>query len=562
MHDAVGIVVPMPTQLSSEVWRTVVAPALGRLGFASWEFDLDTGELWWSENGGLLVGRSAGFTPQGLDDAFGIVIDDAGRPRMVEQIVAALDDGPIVSDRQMVLPDGSAKWLRHRYQSVVDDDGRPLRLVGVMVDIDERKQQEMEASGLAQAGEALNQSLNVSETLRAVGDVIIPDLADWCVIDLLEEGQLRPAFVAHVDPDKVRWAEAIQAEYRQDMNSPVGAPNVVRTLQSEFYPHIPDEVLRAVSHGDDRMYEILSKVGCRSVLVVPVMARGEVIGTLTMVTADSGRTFTQQSVRFAERLALHVGPALANARLHTELEQAWDGQRRAVETLQRGLTPDPLNEIPGLTLAVEYEMGGEAKVGGDWYDAFTTTTGEIALVVGDVVGRGVPAVAAMTRYRYGLRALLVSGLAPGAALSMLNRTAVADQPTADDGFATVICMTFDPAVHTLTWARAGHPFPMLREPDGRVRALRSLSDPPLGVRRDHEYVEDHTDVVVGATLVLYSDGLIERRAENIDTSTERLMTELAVAPAEPTLLVRHLLDRLPAAPSTDDAAVLVVRFDA
>ena len=95
--------------------------------------------------------------------------------------------------------------------------------------------------------------------------------------------------------------------------------------------------------------------------------------------------------------------------------------------------------VAGLTLAVEYEMGGEAKVGGDWYDALTTVTGKIALVVGDVVGRGVPAVAAMTRYRYGLKALLSAGHPPGEALSMLNRTATADQPLADDGFATVIC---------------------------------------------------------------------------------------------------------------------------
>jgi serine phosphatase RsbU (regulator of sigma subunit) len=528
---------------------------------ASWECDLVTGELWWSDNGGLLVGRPAGFTPRDLNDAFGIVIDDTSRPRDTEEIIAALKDGPIVSDRQMVLPDGSTKWLRHRYQLAVDGDGTRLRLVGIMVDVDHWKQRELEESGLARAGEVLNQSLNVPDTLRAVAEVVIPDLADWCVIELLEDGQLRPALTAHVDPEKVRWAEAIQAEYPQDMDSPIGPPNVVRTGKTEFYPVIPDEMLVAVSQGDDRMYEILSQVGYRSVVVVPLMVRGEVLGTLTMVMADSGRKFTEQSVRFAERLALYVGPAIGNSRLHADLVAAWEGQRRAVETLQRGLTPDPLTEIPGLTLAVEYEMGGEAKVGGDWYDAFTTATGEIALVVGDVVGSGVPAVAAMTRYRNGLKALLASGHRPGEALSMLNRTATSEHPTADDGFATVICMCFDPVAHTLTWARAGHPFPMLRQPDGTVVALRTLSDPPLGVKPDHQYSEDQTPIAVGSTLVLYSDGLIERRGEDIDTSTDRLVAEMAVAPTEPAELVRHLLDRLPAAPATDDAAVLVVRFD-
>lgn len=551
----------MPTKLSSEVWRSVVAPALAGLGVASWEFDLSTGDLWWSDNGGPIVGRPTGYSPRSLDDAFGIVVDDASRPRHADEIVAALRDGPVVADRQFLRPDGTARWLRHRYQLAVDEQGTPERVIGFMVDIDARKQQELEETGLARAGEALNQSLSVPDTLQAVGEVLIPELADWCVIELLEEGELRPVLTAHVDPDKVRWAEAIQAEHPQDMQSPIGAPNVVRTKQPEFYPHRPDEMSLDASEGDQRIYEFLRRVGYRSVLVVPLMVRGDVIGALTLVMSDSGRTLTERSVRFAERLALTVAPAIANARLHTRIEEAWEGQRRAVETLQRGLSPDPLPDLPGLTLAVEYEMGGEAKVGGDWYDALTTVTGKIALVVGDVVGRGVPAVAAMTRYRYGLKALLSAGHPPGEALSMLNRTATADQPLADDGFATVICMCFDPKAKTLTWARAGHPFPMLRDADGTVRALRTLSDPPLGVKPDFEYSEDRTTVAPGSTLVLYSDGLIERRGEDIDTSTERLLEELPAAPAEPEQLVRHLLDRLPAAPSTDDAAVLVVRFD-
>ena len=539
----------------------MVAPALAELDMAAWEFDLETGELWWSENGGLLVGRPAGFIPSDLNAAFGIVVDDADRPHDVEGMVTALKDGPIVSDRQMVLPDGSTKWLRHRYHLAVDEEGNPRRLVGVMVDVDLWKQRELEEAEVARAGERLNQSLSVADTLRAVADVIIPDLADWCVIELLDEGQLHPALTAHVDPDKVRWANAIQAEYPQDMDAPMGPPNVVKTGQAEFYPDIPDEMLVTVAKGDQRLYEILSQVGYRSVVVVPLKTRGEVIGTLTTVMADSGRTFTEQSVRFAERLALYAGPAIGNARLHTAVEEAWRGQRRAVETLQRGLTPDPLPEIPGLTLAVEYEMGGEAKVGGDWYDAFTTVNGEVALVVGDVVGSGVPAVAAMTRYRNGLKALLASGNGPAEALSMLNRMATSDQPVGERGFATVICMNFDPGTRALRWGRAGHPFPMLRHPGGDVEALRTLSDPPLGVRPDHTYSEDRTTIASGSTLVLYSDGLIERRGENIDTSTDRLVAELGNAPADPERLVRYLLDRLPGTPATDDAAVLVVRFD-
>jgi serine phosphatase RsbU (regulator of sigma subunit) len=545
-------------QASSREWRVIVASALAQAGVASWEYDLKTGELWWSENAGPLFGRPEGFTPEGFDEAIALMDPGDGRPSDIDQIVAALEPGPVEVERRAVLPDGSTRWTLNRYFVMRDGSGDPVRLAGMMSDIQDRKRREQEDELLHHANQALMGSVEWSSTLQATADLLVPDLADWCVIDLLRDGVLEPVARAHIDVEKLRWAEAIQAEYPPDMDAALGAPNVVRTGVSELYMEIPDELLVAVAEGDERLLEILRAVGYRSVIVVPLRGRRAVIGTMTLVMADSGRSYDEVALRFAERVGGQIGVAMENADLHAQLSATLDRERAAVHTLQEGLAPDPLPDLDELELAAHYEIGGSNNVGGDWYDVFVRGEGSICLVIGDVVGRGIPAVASMSRYRNSLRALLMEGHSPGRALTILN--GMHDHRVPEDGFATVECVAYEPSARTLTWSSAGHPPALLRDRAGQVSQLWREPQPPLDVARGFEYEEAIVEVDPGGLLVLYTDGLIERRGESIDVSVRRLVQALESAPESPKSVVDQLLKRLPTYPSEDDLVVLVARF--
>ncbi|REK21368.1 MAG: GAF domain-containing protein [Actinobacteria bacterium] len=546
-------------QASSREWRIVIASALEQMDIASWELNLDTGELWWSENAGPLFGRPRGFVPAGFAEADKMFASEDQRPRDLDLVIEKVSEGPVEVERRALLPDGSIRWTYHRYFLMNDGDGRPQRLAGMMTDIDERKRREIEDDLLIEASHVLGRSLELEKTLDATAQLLVPSVADWCVIHLSDEGSLEGVAIAHVDPEKVRWARKMQEEYPPEMDAPYGPAHVIRTGEPELYSEIPDEVLVASARGDERRLELLRSVGYRSALVVPLRSGDSVIGAMTLVTSESNRRFDQNSLEFAERLGGQMAVFIDNARLHTKLLDAWKGQSEAIETLQKGLTPDPLPELASVAFAAHYEIGGEEKVGGDWYNAFLLPSGLVAMVIGDVVGRGVPAVTTMTEYRNALRVLLVEGYGPGEAISRLNSYATWRSPDGA-GFATASCLLYDPDKSLLTWASAGHPPTMLRSATG-VERLDHRSDPPIGVKSDHSFAEFSRQLSGGQTLVLYTDGLIEHRKENIDVSIDRLATELAKAPSAPEGAVKHLLSRLPSYPSKDDVAILVAQFE-
>lgn len=545
-------------QASSREWRVIVASALAQAGVASWEYDLTTGELWWSENAGPLFGRPEGFTPSGFEEAIALMDPGDDRPSDIGEIVAGLEPGPVQVERRALWPDGSTRWTLNTYFVMREASGEPVRLAGMMSDIQDRKRRELEDELLHHANRVLMESVDWTSTLQATADVLVPDLADWCVIDLLRDGVLEPVARAHTDVEKVRWAEAIQAEYPPDMDAQLGAPNVVRTGVSELYSEIPDELLVSVAEGDERLLEILREVGYRSVIVVPLRGRRDVIGTMTLVMADSGRGYDQAALGFAERVGGQIAMAIENAELHARLSEALEREKAAVHTLQMGLAPDPLPGLAELDLAAHYEIGGTNNVGGDWYDVFTCRDGSICLVIGDVVGRGIPAVASMSRYRNSMRALLMEGHPPGHALTILNGMNAND--ALEEGFATVVCAKYEPLASTLTWSSAGHPPALLRDSAGQVSQLLRPPQPPLDVVRGFEYEEGVVEVEPDNLLVMYTDGLIERRGESIDMSVRRLIDALESAPESPKGVVDQLLERLPSYPSDDDLAVLVARF--
>ncbi|HEX2086238.1 MAG TPA: PP2C family protein-serine/threonine phosphatase [Solirubrobacteraceae bacterium] len=221
------------------------------------------------------------------------------------------------------------------------------------------------------------------------------------------------------------------------------------------------------------------------------------------------------------------------------------------EALARGLRPDALPRIPGVQVAGRYEPGG-GHVGGDWYDAITFDDGRLLVALGDVAGHGPDAAGLSARLRHILRAYAEDGFGPAALLDRLDRS-VGDKP------ATVACLLLDPAERRVTYAIAGHLPPIVRHADGSVRWLdRARSVPLAGLEpRRHEVTEPLED---GATIVLFSDGLIERRDESVERGMGRLREAVARIGGEPAALAHRLVNEL-APECTDDVSVLAVRLD-
>ena len=242
---------------------------------------------------------------------------------------------------------------------------------------------------------------------------------------------------------------------------------------------------------------------------------------------------------------------------------ALDGVRRfehehgIADTLQRSLLPEQLPEVPGVAVGARYRAGGAGvEVGGDWYDVIPLPDGRVVLVLGDVMGKGLPAAIVMGQLRTAARAYALEGHGPGAVADRLDALV---QSSERDQMATMICLVVDPESLELRFACAGHPPPMLVRPDGVVEILDSARSLPLGVLPEPAHAEGTAQLEPGATLLLYTDGLIESRGEEIGLGLERLAAAAAEGPTAPDALCDHLLETLECHDRPDDVAVLALR---
>ncbi|MER5836808.1 SpoIIE family protein phosphatase, partial [Streptomyces sp. NPDC002130] len=252
----------------------------------------------------------------------------------------------------------------------------------------------------------------------------------------------------------------------------------------------------------------------RPLLCVPLPTRRAPLGILTL--SPPGERWDPDDAVMLIELTRRASIAIDNAR-------RFEHNRDIAETLQRALLTD-LPTTPGLSLAARYLPATHGlNIGGDWYDAFPQRDGGLITVIGDVTGHGLHAAVMMSQLRTALRAYAVDGDSPGRLLTRLHRFLHHLQP---DLYATAVIARFHPDEPTLTWAAAGHPPPVLRLPDGTVRTLDAKPGAMLGIPLTQE-IADHTeDLEPGSTLALYTDGLVERRAQGIDPGIERLATAL------------------------------------
>jgi anti-anti-sigma factor len=290
----------------------------------------------------------------------------------------------------------------------------------------------------------------------------------------------------------------------------------------------------------------------RGVLVAPIATHGRAGGAIALILREHpGRVLSEMLP--AEEIGRRVGIALENSRLY-------EAQVDVATTLQRSLLPERLPDLAELELAARYQTAtAHTEAGGDWYEAVEVPGGGVFLAVGDVVGRGTVAASVMGQLRSAMRAYALAGLGMREVLEHLSRFA-AGIPGAE--VSTAVCVHIDLESERVRYACAGHPYPIVVDGDGDVRILRDGRGPALGVT-DRGYTEAEAELPAGATLLLFTDGLVERRAESLEVGLERLGAAAAAERSEPAgVLADRVVARLTGAVSSDDVALLVARRDA
>jgi PAS domain S-box-containing protein len=451
---------------------------------------------------------------------------------------------------------GDPRCARVKATPVVDERGRVRLAISVFEDITEIKQAEDMQRFLAQTSTLLADSLDMGKTLPALAWLVVPQIADWCCIHLVEPRGLRCAAVAHRDPAKLTLAEALAREFPVGGTERAGAPLVIRTGESDVHTEVTEDLL-ALAAQTPRQLHLLRALGLVSAMAVPLLSRDQVLGVITLASAESGRRFGPGDVALAEDLGRRTGTAVENARLYRT--------RSAIaQTLQASLLPPVLPEIPGLETAALFRAAGEGhEVGGDFYDVFSTGKRQWFVVMGDVCGKGAEAAAVTALARYTIRAAVVRHRSPAGILLWLN-DAMLRQRLDPGRFATVVCvrLDFDSDGVAATVATGGHPCPRVLRATGLVEEL-GVPGTLLGAVSKVRLEDRTTRLAPGDALVLFTDGLTEARAPERIWSPAQLDAAVAGARRQ---TAQEIVDHLTraalgdaAAPLRDDIALLALR---
>jgi len=218
--------------------------------------------------------------------------------------------------------DGSWRWHDARVVPMEASSDHGDACVGTAIDVDDQRRLSLQQRFLVEAGNVLGTSLDVGATLADVAKLAVPHLADWCSIDLLNDaGTLDRLAVAHVDPAKVQLAWDLWRRMPPKPEDATGTYNVIRTGRAEIFPEIPDSLLVQLI-PDPEVLELIRSLGLRSSMSLPLATRDRVLGTLALVSAESGRRYNKDDIAFGEELGRMIASALDNARLYTEAKDA------------------------------------------------------------------------------------------------------------------------------------------------------------------------------------------------------------------------------------------------
>jgi PAS domain S-box-containing protein len=286
--------------------------------------------LWVADPAGFLTYVNRGwldFTGRTLDQEVGTGWTEGVHPDDLAHLLDARMHSlatrePYETEYRLRRHDGTYRWLLDTGSPRLEPGGAFAGYIGSCIDIHDRKQAEQDQLFLSEATRILASSLDYHTTLTSVAQLAVPAVADWCVIHMVDEHQMpRQEALAHIAPEKVAWAQALQSDYPIDMESPTGLPWVLRTAQPLVYPLITDEQLQEAA-VDERHLEILRSVGFTSAMIVPIVARERALGAITFVSAEQGRQYGDPELGLAQHLARRAAVAIDNARLYSEAQDA------------------------------------------------------------------------------------------------------------------------------------------------------------------------------------------------------------------------------------------------
>lgn len=395
---------------------------------------------------------------------------------------------------------------------------------------------------------------SLEETLNAIADIVVPELGDFCTIDMIEEGRVRRA-AARVSGPNAAEIQAKLADRTPALQARMATAATHERQEPVFFEYVNDDDLRDVA-DDEEDFQFLRGMRIRAGVTVELRARGRPTGMLTIGVSHSGRHLRRDDVSFASVLAGRVALALDNAGLFSELERSERERAEIAETLQHGLLPPPLPHIPGWSVAAMYRpAGAENEIGGDFYDAFRIAGGWM-VVIGDVTGRGAHAAAVTAHARYTLRTAAALTGDPVVALRTLNRELLFRRGTALCSVAAM-AVSEDPSL-PVRLAVAGHPPPLLV--DGETVTEAAEPAPVLGAFSDETWRIEATTVAPDQQLVVVTDGVTDALGGEGRFGEERLRAEVAgvTSPALVAQQVEGALHEFTGGALEDDAAIIAI----
>jgi PAS domain S-box-containing protein len=478
--------------------------------------------------------------------------DDAGTDAIPRRALLAGRLSGYETELRLVGPDGEAVPCLCSFSLAAGTDGRADSVVAQVQDLRERKKAETEREELVREHAARAEAERVTRRLQAVQRLTDAALASPDLDELLRELLERIVEVLGVDAAAVLLHDD---EGHATVFQVAGGVAVVREERwllpgTGFAARVASEgapvAVEDAGAEDADAHPLGTSV--TSLLGVALRTRDRVVGALHV-----GSLFAR---RFAEEDAAILALAGERAALAIERARLFERERTIAQQLQRSLLPAELPRLPGIAAAARYQPGGAGtEVGGDWYDAIAVPDGRLLLVMGDVAGRGVAAASMMGQLRSAIRAYAVDERSPAELLGRLNGFLLG---LAAETMATVAVVEVDVAAGTLRVASAGHPPALLVGADGTARWLRPGRGVPLGAH-DAPHLEEATEPLEpGATLVLYTDGLVEQRGEDLDLGMQRLRDAVLDGPEGLDALCDHVLARA-GADGSDDVTLLVLR---
>lgn len=382
-----------------EIWQREsdeqVRFALEAAGIGTWEWNVIKNEVKWSANMAAIFGLPYGAPPQTYDDFLKLVHPD-DRPNFINAVRQALIDKSYFENEFRVIRPGDAfNWHIGKGKVIAAEDGQPVRLIGVIYDINDFKHNAATLRFLVDASHTLTTSLDYETNLRQLAALAVPSFADWCMVFIQEtEGDIKQLAVVHSDPAKAAWALEFQSHYPYDTE--IGRSllkeirRVAQTGQPQFLPEMPDVMLLGLS-VDDVHFEWMRELGPRSKIAVPLVARNRILGVISFITSrESGRNYTYADFELAQELARQVGQAIDNSWLYRAAQDSIEAQRELDKIKDQFLSiashelRTPLTTIKGYSQILQRDL---VRLNSENQSLFDHPTSRILRILSNLVGQ-------------------------------------------------------------------------------------------------------------------------------------------------------------------------------